>query len=185
MPPTPTAQYRPRVTGNPVLDEGLRKAFDYIYALRDQVSKIPPPSAPLPSLGQLSSALQQQGVGSSGGGTVVATSGSPLPPLVVYGTLGIGSNLAPLSFFSTDLTATAVIVNLKQAPVGANLTLNINVAGSLWLSLTVLVSTTTISATSAQVAALTVIPAGSLVTLDLIAVGTTFPGSDLVAIIYA
>ena len=183
--PTPTAQYRPRVTGNHVLDEGLRKAFDYIYALRDQVSKISPPSPQIPSLGQLASALQQQGVGGSGGGTVVAATGNPAAALDVPGTLGIGTNLAPLSFFSSDLTASAVIVNLKQAPTGANMTLNINVAGSLWLSLTVLTGTTTISATSAQVAALTVIPAGALVTLDLTAVGTTFPGSDLAAIIYA
>ena len=55
-------RYRPRHTGNPALDEALRKTFDYIYALDSQVGKVQIAAAtPQITLTQIQTALQANG----------------------------------------------------------------------------------------------------------------------------
>jgi hypothetical protein len=110
--------------------------------------------------------------------------GSPDITLTVSGTLAIGSNQAPLAAINSNTSARAVVAYVKTAPTGANLILNINVGGFLWMSLTIVAGTTTAEATPSQIAAVSTIQAGSLVTLDITAVGTTVPGSDLSVLIY-
>jgi hypothetical protein len=104
--------------------------------------------------------------------------------LTVSGTLAIGSNQAPLATINSNTSARAVVAYVKTAPTGANLILNINIGGFLWMSLAIVAGTTTAEATPSQIAAVSTIQAGSLVTLDITAVGTTVPGSDLSVLIY-
>jgi hypothetical protein len=73
---------------------------------------------------------------------------------------------------------------VKTAPTGAGLTININVGGTLWMSLTVPAAAASVAATSAQLTTAGAIAGASNITLDITAVGTTVPGSDLSVFIY-
>ena len=56
------APYRPRNTGNPVIDEAFRKAFDYIYTQRTQITGLSAAAAtPQITLSQIQTALQANG----------------------------------------------------------------------------------------------------------------------------
>ena len=102
----------------------------------------------------------------------------------VDGTLAIGSDQAPIVALNASSTAVAVVACVKTAPIGAGLMVNINVGGFLWLSLAIVAGDTAARATPAQIAAAGAIAANSNVTLDIVAVGTTVPGSDLSIMIY-
>jgi hypothetical protein len=117
-------------------------------------------------------------------GKTGSISGSPGITMQVDGTLAIGSDQAPIVALNASSTAVAVVACVKTAPTGAGLTVNINVGGFLWLSLTIAAGDTTARATPAQIAAAGAIAANSNVTLDIVAVGTTVPGSDLSVMIY-
>lgn len=104
--------------------------------------------------------------------------------LTIDGTLAIASDQAPLASLNASATVLAVTVSVKQAPTGANITAALYVGGVLWLTLIILAGTTTVSATPSQIAGLTAIAAASNVRLDLTTVGTTSPGSDLLAQIF-
>ena len=55
-------RYRPRHTGNPAIDEALRKTFDYIYALDSQVSSVAAAAkTPQLTLTQIQNSLQANG----------------------------------------------------------------------------------------------------------------------------
>jgi hypothetical protein len=55
-------RYRPRHTGNSALDEAFRKAFDYIYSLDTQVTKVQAAAAtPQLTLTQIQNSLQANG----------------------------------------------------------------------------------------------------------------------------
>jgi hypothetical protein len=113
-------------------------------------------------------------------GSITGASGITLQ---VDGTLAIGSNQAPLVSLNSSSTPVAVVASVKTAPIGANLTININLGGALWLSLTMLDGLSTVSVTSSQVSWGS-LAAGANITLDIAAVGTTVPGSDLSVMIY-
>jgi hypothetical protein len=53
--------YRPRQTGNPAIDEALRKTFDYIYSLGTQVTGLSTATATPRLLSQVQTALQANG----------------------------------------------------------------------------------------------------------------------------
>jgi hypothetical protein len=107
---------------------------------------------------------------SSGSGTAVSQI-----ILSVPGTLGVLSNAAPLVTLPATATPREVLALVKKAPQGANLTANIRVGGTQWLSFTIAPLQTSVDITSG----LTQILLNSPITVDLVSVGTVFPGSDL------
>lgn len=104
----------------------------------------------------------------------LATVAHPMIGLCVPGTLGVRSNAAPLVSFVTEVGLTNLTALVKQAPTGASLKANVlvsaTVLGMVEIAAGAISGTLTVSAT---------IPAHELVTLDVIQVGSTFPGSDL------
>jgi hypothetical protein len=115
----------------------------------------------------------------------VPANASPGITLQIDGTLAIGSNQAPIVALSTTRTPSAAAVYMKTAPTGSSgATFNINVGGTLWMTLTVPAGSTTAAATSAQLTASGALAAGENITLDVTAVGTTVPGADVSIFIY-
>jgi hypothetical protein len=99
--------------------------------------------------------------------------------LSVGGTLGIQSNAAPLLTVPA-ITPVAITALLKQPPQGGQVQVQLNAAGSKFITVTVAEGQVSGSAPGSSFAA---IAGGSLLTLDIVAVGTTFPGSDLSLIV--
>jgi hypothetical protein len=85
---------------------------------------------------------------------------------------------------SRAVTAAAVRFVVKSAPVGADLTFEILAGGVLWMTLTIAAGTTSVEASAVQLSAAAVIAVNAIVTLDITAVGTTFPGGDLSGAIF-
>ena len=109
---------------------------------------------------------------------------SPGVTLQVDGTLAIGSNLCPVVALNTGWAPESVVVYLKTGPTGAGVTCNINVGGTLWMTLTVPAGAESVAATTAQLTAAGPLTGGASITLDITAVGTTVPGADLSVFIY-
>jgi len=97
----------------------------------------------------------------------------------IDGTLAIGSNLGPCAFFNGNTTLKAVRAEVKTAPTGANLSININVGGTLIMTLAITAGSTAVSATATQITSAAQVPASTNVTVDITGVGTTYPGGDL------
>lgn len=116
---------------------------------------------------------------SSGGGG--GTSGFILPK---RGRLAIESDVADIVMLERPTFATAVTAVVKQAPTGHDATVVITLAGVTWMTLTIIAGTTSIAATALQLSGAAVLTAGDIIGLDLTAVGTTFPGSDLSVLLY-
>jgi len=95
--------------------------------------------------------------------------------LAVPGTLAIRSNAAPLATFSRDRTITGLVALVKRAPAGGAVTLRLLVEGVAADS--IVIAAGAISATAAVGSY--VAPANGLLTLDIVGVGSTFPGADL------
>lgn len=114
----------------------------------------------------------------------VGTNASPGATLQVSGTLAIGSNQSPPLQLNATRTPTEVVALVGTAPTGAGLTLNVNVGGVLWMSLTIAAGDLSVQATTAQLTAAGAIAGGASITLDITAVGTTVPGADLSIFIY-
>jgi len=99
--------------------------------------------------------------------------------LSVSGTLSVRSNAAPLVSLAKQRNASEVVALVKQAPLGADLKLEIKVGDAPWATLTILAGQT-----SAQLGSqATAIAKDALIVLDVTGVGTTFPGADLTVII--
>jgi len=114
----------------------------------------------------------------------VGTNASPGATLQVGGTLAIGSNQAPPLQLNASRIPNEVVALVGTAPTGAGLTVNINVGGVLWMSLTIAAGNLSAQATSAQLTASGALAGSASVTLDITAVGTTVPGADLSVFIY-
>lgn len=117
------------------------------------------------------------------GGTAAAGSssagaaGSAIYSLEVVGTLAIGSDLAPKTYVVADFTPTVLRVDLKQAPVGANLVAELSyytTPGAPTLVATFTVGPGQLSNTQTTAVA---VPLGAFWEVDITAVGTTFPGA--------
>jgi hypothetical protein len=105
--------------------------------------------------------------------------------ITINGALAIGSDLGPITRPNGDFKATAVHIEVKQAPVGADIMVGIYLDTTLWLVLTILAGETFAEATDAEINALPSILAGDNVRVDITAVGTTTPGEDLAVSIYS
>jgi hypothetical protein len=93
----------------------------------------------------------------------------------IPGTLAIGSNLGPAAFYtSTVALQNGVTCMVKQAPVGANLVIQVYAGTALLFTVTIAAGSTVGSATGTPS-----IGPETPVIINLTAVGTTFPGSDL------
>ena len=114
----------------------------------------------------------------------VGTNASPGATLQVAGTLAIGSNQSPPLQLNATRTPNEVVALVGTAPTGAGLTININVGGVLWMSLTIAAGTLSVQASTAQLTASGALAGGASITLDITAVGTTVPGADLSVFIY-
>lgn len=105
----------------------------------------------------------------SGGGSITQVT------LTVPGTLGVESDAAPSLTLPVAFSPSQMVLLLKQAPIGASVTVQLFAAGNAWgPSLTA----SGLSVT-ANVASVPPIPANALLRLDITACGTTFPGADV------
>ncbi len=103
----------------------------------------------------------------------------------MQGTLGIEANAAQPLYVNGTVTAGAVKAYVQAAPTGAGIAFTIYVDGVAWLPLTIPAGQTSVVATSAQIASLSAIPPNVPVSINITAVGTTFPGSNLSVFIYS
>lgn len=99
--------------------------------------------------------------------------------LSVPGTIGIRSNAAPLVTISTAQSASQIVALLKQAPVGADAQIRVLAAGVV-IGQPLTIPAGTLSASQTLTAP---VDADALITLDVLAVGSTFPGSDLTVLL--
>ena len=97
--------------------------------------------------------------------------------LQVEGALGIVNDAAPSITVQDDLSIRDVFATLKQAPVGADVTLDIRQDGDLVGSLTIPADQTLSVALGG--ATLPVLRQGATLSLDISGVGTQYPGSNL------
>jgi hypothetical protein len=107
-----------------------------------------------------------------------AANTAPAAAIVIPGTLAIGSDLGPIAAMPQTSTPSNITVQLKRAPTGAALVVVVYVNGVVYATITV-----PAGATSASVATSTQIVAGQLIRVDITAVGTTYPGSDMTVFI--
>jgi len=110
------------------------------------------------------------------------TSAAPTSPNPVYrlslnGTIGIASDVCPREFILLTTTPSVVRVDLKNAPTGASAVFKLYQNATLWLTLTMVATTSSIVATATQLSAAGAITVGNYWRIDITAVGTTFPGS--------
>ena len=108
--------------------------------------------------------------------------------MAVNGTVAIGSDLAPRLSLMNTLTALGVQAQVKTAPSGADLVMDISYYSSgtwnVWVTLTIADGTTSASATPTEIAAAVTIPANAPISLDVTGTGTTFPGADLSVMVF-
>lgn len=98
--------------------------------------------------------------------------------LAIPGTLAIESNAAPLLSFKTARQVSEVELLVKQAPLGADLDVRVLVDGATMTTVKLLAGQTGVKS-----AASFAIAAAKAVRIDILGVGTTFPGSDLSVIL--
>ena len=93
----------------------------------------------------------------------------------IPGTLAIGSDLGPAAFYTSTVSLqNGVTCMVKQAPVGADLVIQVYAGTTLLFTVTIAAGSTVGSATGTPS-----IGPETPVIINLTAVGTTFPGSDL------
>lgn len=106
--------------------------------------------------------------------------------LIKSGILAIQSDVAPNLILAEGGQPSYVNVTLKNAPVGSVFTVNIYTSTSLttpWMTLTILANTTSIQATNTQLVAALPFTSYTYLRVDVIAVGSIYPGSDLLVTI--
>lgn len=94
--------------------------------------------------------------------------------LAVPGTLSIRSSAAPLIALPRERRVAGMLALLKQPAIGGDVGLEIAVDGAKWAELAI-----PENATKAAGGLAKAIPAEAVMTLDIVRVGLTFPGSDL------
>ena len=110
--------------------------------------------------------------------TTIGGGGASEVVLTVPGVIGVESDAAPAITLGSQTSFSTVVLLLKQAPQGANVTVQLYVAGATWggpLSM----NGTSASFTAAGGS----IAANAIIRLDITGVGTTYPGSDLTVIL--
>ncbi len=135
-------------------------------------------AAVVKSLGKINRAwlsyLQQPNTDSS------ASSGRWQVDLEIDGILAIGSDQAPAETLPDLGTVAEIWASVQGPPIGASIVANIKLDGAL-LSTVILLTTAVANEPVAQIVlpSIAQIPANTPLTLDLTAVGTTFPGQRL------
>jgi hypothetical protein len=104
--------------------------------------------------------------------------------LLADGNLSIGSDLAPVVTLNSTTRAVAVRAEVKQPPVGAGLTFRVNIGSDPWMTLTIPDGQTFVEASGAQLAAAPDLLAATRIKLDITAVGTSSPGTDLTVTLF-
>lgn len=99
--------------------------------------------------------------------------------LSVPGVLAIQSDAAPLMTLGEERTATEVVALVKQAPLGADLTVEVLVGGDAWVEATIPDGEENVTVALED----KTIPAATLVQVNITAVGLTFPGADLTLLV--
>jgi hypothetical protein len=150
------------VQGHPTLVAAINSSFQKIQQMLDSSN------ATVPSARGLTV------VGGSG-----STTGASQVQLSVPGTLAVMSYAAPLVELPFTITPTSIVALIKQAPVGAAITYRVKVAGVSYFSASVGTGLLLLSSGGT----FQPIAANSLITVDIVSVGTTFPGSDLSVLI--
>lgn len=125
----------------------------------------------------IESELQLQTTATSSGGATTSTGGTIV--LSVPGTVAIMSNAAPLVSLPSSITPTEILLLVKQGSIGASLTVRVAVNGTSYATVTAAAGKISASLKSSFGA----IAANQLITLDIINVGTTFPGSNVSVLI--
>jgi hypothetical protein len=95
----------------------------------------------------------------------------------VEGGLAVLTDVVPVVSVQEDLSIRDIYAAVKQAPEGADLQMEVRQDGSLLASLTIAADTTVSAPVNG--AELPILEALSNLTLNITAVGTTFPGRDL------
>jgi hypothetical protein len=111
--------------------------------------------------------------------SAASVNSNPVYRLSLNGTIGIASDVCPREFILLTTTPTVARVDLKNAPTGASAVFKIYQNSTLWLTLTMTATSTSIVATVAQLTAAGAITLGNYWRVDITAVGTTFPGSSM------
>ncbi len=99
------------------------------------------------------------------------------------GTISIAADITARTQIVTGGRISSLRVDLKVAPTGADVVIEVYQSASLLVTLTLLDGTTSITATATQLAAIAAITVPNYWRLDIQQVGSTYPGSDLVATI--
>jgi hypothetical protein len=99
--------------------------------------------------------------------------------LSIPGTLAIHSDAAPIAFFTSAAKLTAVTGAVKQAPIGGALVISLRTPTRHLITLTIPAGSTSVSASATEITMAPAIGAGVYIMIDLIGVGTVFPGSGL------
>ena len=99
--------------------------------------------------------------------------------LSLSGTIGIASDICPRVQIVSNGSVVGVNISLKIGPTGDNFTVAIYQGLVLWMTLSILDGTTSIDATSSQVAGAVALVNGSYWRVDITNVGSTFPGSNI------
>ena len=126
------------------------------------------------ALGQISDSLVSVTNQLNNLATPANSTGGSVIIFSIPGVFGIQSDAAPLAISPTNITWSSVIAVVKQAPVGASISMTLKFAGAAVANFSITDGNTqvtdNITATS---------NAGDIITIDVTSVGTTFPGSDL------
>ena len=109
--------------------------------------------------------------------------------LTVDGTLAIGSDQAPRTVLNTGLTLTGARFDVKIAPTGADIIIEIAAGATPGTAYTVLLihipaAANSYVATSGDIASAAAVVAGTPIYLNLQSVGSTVPGAGLTATLY-
>lgn len=118
-------------------------------------------------------------IGGGGSNTTTITGGAPTQLIFsVPGVIGIRSSAAPLVTLASTVNTSSIVALLKQASTEADVKIQMSAAGASFPVLVI-----PVGQTSANLTVQTSIPANTPVLLNIIQVGTKFPGADLTVIL--
>lgn len=117
-----------------------------------------------------------------GGGSNAVSTGKTYS-LAANGTLAIAADIAPRVEIIDSGKATGVKITLKTAPTGTNCVVEIYQNSILWATLTILDGLSSVVASAAAISGYALLTSGNYWRIDILSVGSAFPGSDIVVTI--
>jgi hypothetical protein len=163
------------------INDRLRKISVAASGL-DEVGSPSKPSSPVPRWWVESNFISQKGLQELLREQVVKTvststsrtTRSHAVVLSVSGTLAIASSVAPLLMLDEEFPASKVRALVKRAPVGDKIVVSIMAGDSEWAKVEV-----PDGETQGEASVSSSLPAGVLITVDVVQVGSSFPGAGL------